>query len=51
MKNLSPDRLQGMLERQRRALAKKFGKAEFKFRVVIEEGRAKLKASRVKQAT
>jgi hypothetical protein len=37
-----------MLERQRGALTRKFGKAEFQFRVVIEEGRAKLKASRVK---
>jgi hypothetical protein len=48
VKGLSPDRLEAMLERQRGALNRKFGKAEFQFRVVIEEGRAKLKASRVK---
>lgn len=49
VKSLSPDRLEAMLAKQRRALTKKFGKGEFEFRVVVEEGRAKLKASRVKQ--
>lgn len=48
VKSLSPDRLEAMLAKQRRALTKKFGKGEFKFRVVVEEGRVKLKASRVK---
>jgi hypothetical protein len=46
VKSLSPDRLEAMLARQRKALTRKFGKGDFKFRVVVEEGRAKLKASR-----
>jgi hypothetical protein len=47
VKSLSPDRLESMLAKHRGALTRKFGKGEFKFRVVVEEGRARLKASRV----
>ena len=49
VKSLSPDRLDAMLAKQRKALAKKFGKTDFSFRVVVEDGRARLKASRVKK--
>jgi hypothetical protein len=47
VKSLSPDRLEAMLAKHRSALTRKFGKGEFEFRVVVEDGRAKLKAARV----
>jgi hypothetical protein len=35
-----------VLEQQREALRERFGDVDFRFRVVIEGGRAKIKASR-----
>jgi hypothetical protein len=46
-RNLSPASLARVLAEQREALRARFGDAEFRFRVVIEDGRAKIKASRV----
>jgi hypothetical protein len=49
VKNLSRDKLASMLEKQKRALRERFGSdAKFRFRVAIEDGKAKLKASRLK---
>lgn len=49
VKNLSPQKLERLLEKQRGQLRERYGKdARFKFRVVVEDGRAKLKASRQK---
>ena len=45
--NLSPKRLKATLAKQEAALRKRYGKAEFRFKVVVEDGRAKVKASRV----
>lgn len=45
--NLSPERLKATLAKQEAALRQRYGKAEFRFKVVVEDGRAKLKASRV----
>lgn len=46
-RNLSPASLERLLSEQREALRARYGDAEFRFRVVIEDGRAKIKASRV----
>jgi hypothetical protein len=46
VENLSPEKLAAILERQREELRRRFGDAEFRFKVVIEDGKAKLKASR-----
>lgn len=47
--SLTPEKLDGLLERQRSQLRERFGEqAEFRFRVVVEKGKAKLKASRVR---
>ena len=46
-RNLSPAALARVLAEQRAALRARFGDAEFRFRVVVEDGRAKIKASRV----
>ncbi len=48
VKNLTPSKLEAVLTRQRDALKERFGDVEFRFRVVIEDGAAKLKASRVR---
>ena len=45
--DLSRERLAAQLEQQRAALRERFGAAEVRFRVVVEDGRAKLKASPV----
>jgi hypothetical protein len=51
IKGLTRDKLDGILAQQRDALRAKFGEsAEFRFRVQIEGGKARLKASRVKAA-
>jgi len=51
VKGLSREKLDGILAQQRDALRAKFGSAaEFRFRVQIEGGKARLKASRVKAA-
>jgi hypothetical protein len=48
VKNLTPAKLEGILAKQREQLRSKFGDAEVSFRVAIEDGKAKLKASRAK---
>ena len=49
VKTLSREKLEAMLEKQRAQLQQRFGKdAKFKFRVVVEDGKVKLKASRLK---
>ena len=51
VKGLTREKLDAILAQQRTALRVKFGEgAEFRFRVQIEDGRARLKASRVNQA-
>jgi hypothetical protein len=51
VKGLTREKLDGILAQQRAALCAKFGEAaEFRFRVQIEGGKARLKASRVKAA-
>jgi hypothetical protein len=47
VKGLTPERLQEIVERQREAIQRRYGCQEVRFRVVIEDGRAKLKASPV----
>lgn len=47
VKNLTPQKLDAMLRKQRGELEQRYGAdTRFHFRVVVEEGRAKLKASR-----
>ena len=48
VKHLSPEKLDAILSEQREVLRKHHGSTDFRFRVVVEDGRAKLKASRVK---
>jgi len=49
VKSLSRARLDQMLDKQKKALSERFGgDTQFRFRVVVEDGKAKLKASRVK---
>ena len=51
VKGLTREKLDGILAQQRAALRAKFGEgAEFRFRVQIEGGKARLKASKVKAA-
>jgi hypothetical protein len=45
-KNLSPEALQVALHKQEQSLRARLGNAEIRFRVVIEDGVAKVKASR-----
>jgi hypothetical protein len=47
---LSPEKLEKTIAKQRASLRERFGGTEFKFRVVVEDGKAKLKASRVKKS-
>ena len=44
--SVTPAALERVLAQQREQLRQKFGDTEFRFRVVVEEGRAKIKASR-----
>jgi hypothetical protein len=48
---LSRERLAAQLEQQRAAIRERFGVAEVRFRVVVEDGRAKLKATPVGAST
>jgi hypothetical protein len=49
VKGLTPAKLEGVLEKQREQLRERYGDAAtFQFRVAIENGKAKLKASRIK---
>jgi hypothetical protein len=51
VKGLSREKLDGIIAKQRTQLTEKFGKdAQFRFRVEIEGGKARLKATRVKAA-
>jgi hypothetical protein len=51
VKGLTREKLDGILAQQRAALCAKYGEsAEFLFRVQIENGKARLKASRVKRS-
>lgn len=43
---LTPDRLESILQQQRTALRRRYGDADFRFEVVVEDGKAKLRASR-----
>jgi len=45
-RSLTPAALERVLAQQREALRERWGDAEFRFRVAIEDGRAKIKASR-----
>jgi len=44
--NLSPAKLEAVLRKQEQALRSRYGDSEIRFRVVVEDGKAKLKASR-----
>ena len=49
VKSLSREKLEGMLQKQKKTLRERFGdNTKFSFRVVVEDGKAKLKAKRVK---
>ena len=48
---LSRERLAAQLEQQSAAIRERFGSAEVRFRVVVEDGRAKLKATAVGTGT
>jgi hypothetical protein len=48
VKGLTPAKLEGILAKQREQLRSRFGDAAVSFRVAIEDGKAKLKASRAK---
>jgi len=51
IKGLTRDKLGAILDQQRAALRVKYGEdTEFRFRVQIEDGKTRLKASRVKQS-
>ena len=43
---LSPAKLEAILRKQEQALRSRYGDSEVRFRVVVEDGKAKLKASR-----
>jgi len=49
VKGLTPAKLEGILAKQREQLRSRFGDAAVSFRVAIEGGKAKLKASRAKK--
>jgi hypothetical protein len=46
VERLSPAKLDAILDKQNAALREQFGDCEVKFRVVVEDGKAKLKARR-----
>ena len=48
VKGLTPAKLDGILAKQREQLRTRFGDAAFSFRVAVENGKAKLKATRAK---
>jgi hypothetical protein len=50
VKNLTPEKLAAVISRQRAVLREKHGDAQFQFSVKVEDGKAKLKARRVKNA-
>jgi hypothetical protein len=48
VQTLSPEKFEQLLAKQRAELRKRYGDTEFRFRVAVEQGKAKLKASRVR---
>ena len=50
VKGLTPEKLQAVIDKQTNALRKKLGCQDVSFRVVVQEGRVKLKAGPVKAA-
>jgi hypothetical protein len=46
--HVTPAKVEKLLDTQRAVLRERFGDAEFRFRVVVEHGKVKLKASRVR---
>jgi hypothetical protein len=50
-RSLTPAALERVLAQQREALRERWGDADFRFRVAIEDGRAKIKASRAAKAS
>lgn len=48
VRGLTPEKLESVISRQRKALGARFGSTRFRFKVVVEDGKAKLKASPVK---
>jgi hypothetical protein len=46
VKNLTPKKLQAALRKQEKNLRERYGDAEVRFRVVVEDGKAKVKATR-----
>ena len=48
--NLSPAKLEAVLRKQEQALRARYGDSEVLFRVVVEDGKAKLKASRASES-
>jgi len=52
VEKLSREKLDSMLARQEKALKERFGDdARFRFRVVVEDGKAKVKAARIRAAS
>lgn len=49
VRHLTPERLQGLLEQKRAAIQRRYGCESVRFRVVVEEGRTKLKATPVRK--
>lgn len=47
VESLTPERFEEQLRKQEASLRQRFGGGEFRFRVVVEEGRARLKAARL----
>ena len=45
--SLSQQKLERVLNKQRAALREQYGDEEFRFKVVVKEGRVKLRAARV----
>jgi len=48
IQSLSPEKFEQLLDKQRAALRERYGDTEFRFRVAVERGKVKLKASRVR---
>ena len=46
VKSLSHQKFEKLIDKQRKALRERYGDASFRFRVVVEQGKVKLKASR-----
>jgi hypothetical protein len=51
VKTLNHQKFEKLIDKQRKALRERYGNAEFRFRVVVEQGKVKLKASRQRAET